>query len=54
MEGLPLRDGSGDRFAMNPLALHLVCVAGWMNRQQQLVIESVEEEVFGASFLQDH
>jgi hypothetical protein len=31
--------------AGNPLALLLVCLAGWMNRQQQNVIEYLQEEV---------
>jgi hypothetical protein len=30
---------------MNPLAFLLMCVAGWMNRNQQAVIEYLQEEV---------
>ncbi len=30
---------------MNPLTLLLVCIAGWMNRQHQLVIEHLQEEI---------
>jgi hypothetical protein len=30
---------------MNALQLLLVCLAGWLNRNQQLVIEYVQEEV---------
>jgi len=30
---------------MNPLTLVVTCVAGWMNRQQQVVIEYLQEEV---------
>ena len=30
---------------MNPLALVVTCVAGWMNRHQQVVIEYLQEEV---------
>ena len=30
---------------MNPLTLVLTCVAGWMNRQRQVVIEYLQEEV---------
>ena len=30
---------------MNALHLLLVCVAGWLNRNQQLVIEYLQEEV---------
>jgi hypothetical protein len=31
--------------AMNPLAFLVVCVAGWMNRNQQDVIEYLQEEI---------
>ena len=30
---------------MNPLSFLLICFAGWMNRQQQVVIEYLREEV---------
>ena len=30
---------------MNPLAFLLICVAGWMNRNQQDVIEYLQEEI---------
>jgi len=30
---------------MNPLPFLLVCIAGWMNHHQQLVIEYLQEEV---------
>ena len=30
---------------MDALRLILVCMAGWMNRNQQLVIEYLQEEV---------
>ena len=30
---------------MNPLPLLLVCLAGWMNHHQQVVIEYLEEEI---------
>ena len=30
---------------MNPLSFLLVCLAGWMNRRQQAVIEYLQEEV---------
>ena len=30
---------------MNPLSLMVTCVAGWMNRHQQVVIEYLQEEV---------
>ena len=30
---------------MNPLPFFLMCIAGWMNRHQQLVIEYLQEEV---------
>ena len=30
---------------MNPLSFLLVCVAGWMNRRHQAVIEYLQEEV---------
>ena len=30
---------------MNPATFLVVCIAGWMNRQQQLVIEYLKEEV---------
>ncbi len=30
---------------MNPLTFTLVCIAGWMNRRQQLIIDSLQEEV---------
>ena len=30
---------------MNPATFLLVCIAGWMNRQQQLVIEYLQEEI---------
>ena len=32
---------------MNALQLLLVCLAGWLNRNQQLVIEYLQEEVKG-------
>jgi transposase InsO family protein len=34
-----------DDFVMNPLSLVVTCVAGWMNRHQQVVIEYLQEEV---------
>src|ERR1700681_2747995 len=30
---------------MNPLSLLLICVAGWMNGHQQVVIEYLQEEI---------
>jgi hypothetical protein len=30
---------------MNPLAFLVICVAGWMNRNQQDVIDYLEEEI---------
>ena len=30
---------------MNPFAILLLCVAGWMNRNQQDVIEYLQEEI---------
>jgi len=30
---------------MNPLSLLLICVAGWMNRHQQVIIEYLHEEI---------
>ena len=30
---------------MNPLSLLLLCIAGWMNRNQQVIIEYLQEEV---------
>lgn len=30
---------------MNPLSFLLVCLGGWMNRHQQVVIEYLQEEV---------
>jgi hypothetical protein len=30
---------------MNPLPFLLMCIAGWMNHHQQLVIEYLQEEV---------
>ena len=30
---------------MNPLSFLLMCVAGWMNRHQQVVIEYLQEEI---------
>jgi len=33
-----------DRF-VNALQLLLICLAGWLNRNQQLVIEYLQEEV---------
>lgn len=30
---------------MNPFAFMLLCLAGWMNRNQQDVIEYLQEEV---------
>ena len=30
---------------MNPLAILVICVAGWMNRHQQDVIEYLQEEI---------
>ena len=30
---------------MDPLRLILICLAGWMNREQQAVIEYLREEV---------
>jgi len=30
---------------MNPLSLLLICIAGWMNRNQQVIIEYLQEEV---------
>jgi hypothetical protein len=31
--------------AMNPFAFLVICLAGWMNRNQQEVIEYLQEEV---------
>ena len=30
---------------MNPLLFLLTCFAGWMNRQQQFIIEYLQEEI---------
>jgi hypothetical protein len=30
---------------MNPLSVVLICVVGWMNRHQQVVIEYLQEEI---------
>lgn len=30
---------------MNPFAFLVICVAGWMNRNQQDVIEYLQEEI---------
>src|SRR6266403_3946018 len=37
--------GDGMIFRMNPLSLVLICLAGWMNRHQQVVIEYLQEEI---------
>ena len=36
---------SSDNWSVNPFGLLLVCVAGWMNRNQRDVIEYLQEEV---------
>src|SRR6266404_4329319 len=30
---------------MNPLSFVLICLAGWMNRNQQVVVEYLQEEI---------
>ena len=37
--------GDGMIFRMNPLSLVLICLAGWMNRHQQVVVEYIQQEI---------
>ena len=30
---------------MNPLSFLLICLAGWMNRHQQVVVEYIQQEI---------
>src|SRR4029453_1205711 len=36
---------AADDLGMNPLSILIVCIAGWMNRHQQLVIDYLLEEI---------
>jgi hypothetical protein len=36
---------NGDDRVVNPFAFLLICIAGWMNRNQQDVIEYLQEEI---------
>jgi hypothetical protein len=44
-ENLVLVQCLSDDLTMNPLSLVMTCVAGWMNRHQQVVIDYLQEEV---------
>ena len=38
-------DETWNHLAVNPFTLLLICLAGWMNRHQQDVIEYLQEEI---------
>ena len=42
---LAIVPGSGHSVAMKPFAFLVICLAGWLNRNQQEVIEYLQEEV---------